>query len=303
MTEIETRPRTLRKGWVARHPLSAFLMMALPLTYALMVWPALAEYDVLPGDSLPGRIGLDMEEAASLLLLVAIFGSTLTVTYLTEGKEGLRILRSRMTRWRVGLRWWLTAAVAIPAGTVALAVLFGDEFSVPSASTLLSEAGALLFALVVINLLEEATWTGFLQTRLERRFSFFLSAAFVAVPFALVHLPLRVITREVTSAGELIGAFVTLIVLGLFVRTLFATVARGAANSILLAAATHTMFNRSNNIDGLAADLLSGPNRQVAALLTTLVLTVTVVIVNRRRLSKGYRRQLDEAELRMSRDA
>jgi hypothetical protein len=38
-------------------------------------------------------------------------------------------------------------------------------------------------------------------------------------------------------------------------------VLRGAANSILLAAVTHTFFNRSNNIDGIAADLLEGGNQ------------------------------------------
>ena len=287
---------TQSKGWVQRHPLSSFLLMALSLSYALMAIPLLAEFDVIPGGGLPARLGIDMEEAASLLLIVAIFSSTLAVTYLTEGVDGLRMLRSRMTRWRVGLRWWLAALVAIPGGTVALAVLFGDKASLPSTSTLLSEAGALLFALVVINLLEEATWTGFLQTRLERRFNFFIAAAMAAVPFALVHLPLRVITREATNVGELVAAFVTLLVLGLFVRTLFAAVGRGAANSVLLAAVTHTMFNRSNNTDGLAADILSGSNRQGAALLTTVILTVAVVIASRRRLRKAYRLELDDIE-------
>ena len=296
MTETAQTKDTQSRGWVQRHPLSAFLLMSLSFSYALMVIPMLAEFDVIPGRSLPGRLGIDMEEAASLLLIIAIFGSALAITYLTEGVDGLRMLRSRMTRWRVGLRWWLAAAVVIPTGTVVLAVLFGDEASVPSASTLLSEAGALLFALVVINLLEEATWTGFLQTRLERRFNFFIAAAMAAVPFALVHLPLRVITREATTVGELVAAFVTLLILGLFVRTLFAAVGRGASNSILLAAATHTMFNRSNNTDGLAADILSGSNRQAAALLTTVILTVVVVVASRRRLRKSYRFELDELE-------
>jgi hypothetical protein len=35
-------------------------------------------------------------------------------------------------------------------------------------------------------------------------------------------------------------------------------VMRGAANSLLLVGLSHTMFNRSNNTDGIAADILRG---------------------------------------------
>jgi len=51
-------------------------------------------------------------------------------------------------------------------------------------------------------------------------------------------------------------------------------VLRGATNSILLAATTHTFFNRSNNIDGIAADILEGSNRPIAALLAATLTTV-----------------------------
>ena len=51
-------------------------------------------------------------------------------------------------------------------------------------------------AFALANLGEEGTWTGFMQTRLERRHNFFLVALVTAVPFAIVHLPLRVITRR-----------------------------------------------------------------------------------------------------------
>ena len=87
-----------------------------------------------------------------------------------------------------------------------------------------------------------------------------------------------------------------LVVFCFFVRTLLGAVARGASNSVLLAAVTHTMFNRSNNVGGLGDDLLAGPNRQLAALLTAVLLTVVLVVVNRRRLSRSYRRELDALE-------
>ena len=72
---------------------------------------------------------------------------------------------------------------------------------------------------------------------------------------------------------------------------------RGAANSILVVAATHTMFNRSNNEDGLVADILHGPNRQNAALLATVVLAIVLAVITRRHLGRSDRRALDEREM------
>ncbi|HMI34227.1 MAG TPA: hypothetical protein VK499_08920 [Propionibacteriaceae bacterium] len=73
-------------------------------------------------------------------------------------------------------------------------------------------------------------------------------------------------------------------------------VLRGATNSILLAATTHTFFNRSNNIDGIAADILEGSNRPIAALLAATLTTVVLGICLRTKLRRSYREALDEAE-------
>ena len=70
-------------------------------------------------------------------------------------------------------------------------------------------------------------------------------------------------------------AFLTLIVFSFIFRSLIGMVLRGAANSILLAATTHTFFNRSNNIDGIAADLLEGSIRPIDAVLAA---TLTPIV-------------------------
>jgi hypothetical protein len=43
--------------------------MAIGLSYPLMSLAIMAPYSVIPGKSLPSRIGLDMERAASALLV------------------------------------------------------------------------------------------------------------------------------------------------------------------------------------------------------------------------------------------
>jgi membrane protease YdiL (CAAX protease family) len=165
----------------------------------------------------------------------------------------------------------------------------------PSGGVIAQEILAITIALFLVNLWEETAWAGFLQSRLERRHNFFIAAALTAIPFAAVHLPLRIINGAKTP--ETVGiAFLTLLAFSFIFRALIGMVLRGAANSILLAAATHTFFNRSNNIDGIAADLLEGSNRPVAALLAATLTTVVLGICLRRKLRRRYRDALDEAE-------
>ena len=238
-----------------------------------------------------------MERFCAAVLTALLFGSALLVTYLDGGRRAVRQLFRRILRWRVGISWWVVALLALPLLTVIIAVLFGDAAVLPTGSVLWQELLGILVAWLLINLWEEAAWAGFLQTRLERRHNFFLAAFLTGIPFAAIHMPLQVITGEVRSAVDFVVGFGLLMVLVIFVRSLFGMVLRGAVNSLLLVGLTHAMFNRSNNRDGIAADLLpGGDSRQLAALLATTVLAVVLGLVLRGKLSRSYRRQLDEAE-------
>jgi CAAX protease family protein len=282
---------------VQRHPLAAFLLLALGSVYVLSVIPILMQYDVIPGKNFPSRLGLDMERFSAAGLTLLLFSSALLVTYLDGGRGAVRQLFRRILRWRVGISWWLVALLALPLLTVVIAALFGDTVVLPSASVLGREVLGILVAWLLINLWEEAAWAGFLQTRLERRHNFFLAAFLTGIPFAAIHMPLQVITGEVRSAVDFAVGFGLLMVLVIFVRSLFGMVLRGAANSLLLVALTHAMFNRSNNRDGIAADLLpGGDSRQLAALLATVVLAAVLGLVLRSKLSRSYRHSLDDGE-------
>jgi uncharacterized protein len=300
-TTVAERQGTGLKSRVQRHPLAAFLVLALGSVYVLSVIPILMQYDVIPGKNFPSRLGLDMERFSAGGLTLLLFASALLVTYLDGGRSAVRQLFRRILRWRVGIGWWLVALVALPLLTVVIAVLFGDAAVLPSGSVLGRELLGILIAWLLINLWEEAAWAGFFQTRLERRHNFFVAALLTGIPFAAIHMPLQVITGQVRSAVDFVVGFGLLMVLVIFVRSLFGMVLRGAANSLLLVALTHAMFNRSNNSDGIVADLLPGSDsRQLAALLATVVLAGVLGLVLRRKLSRSYRRELDEAEQQAS---
>jgi len=57
---------------------------------------------------------------------------------------------------------------------------------------------------------------------------------------------------------------------------------QGTGGSILAVAVLHTLFNRSNNEEGLVAALVDGDGRKLAGLLSVLILTAVAATVARR---------------------
>ena len=113
-------------GLTRRFPLTVFLTLVFGLSYPLMSLAVMAQYGVIPGRSLPQLIGVDMERAASILLVLSLVTATFLTTALHGGRPAVRVLLRRILRWRVPLVWWLVAVVALPTTTVFLAALFGD---------------------------------------------------------------------------------------------------------------------------------------------------------------------------------
>lgn len=277
-----------------KRPITLFLIIALGFVYLLMPLPIMAQYGIIPGASVPALFGMDMEEFSSLLILVPVLLlATVLVTALDGGRPALAALFRRVFKWRIGVVWALVAVAALPATTVALAIVMGDSLKPPTIGVLMEEAVQAAVAFFLINLWEETGWTGFFQSRLEQRHNFFVAAALTAIPFALIHMPLQII-NGMTRAGELGQQFILLMVLGLIFRPLVGMALRGSGDSVMAAALMHTFFNRSNNTDGVAADLLTGPNRPLAALAAVLLLTIVLGIAIRRKLSRTYRQELDE---------
>jgi hypothetical protein len=69
---------------------------------------------------------------------------------------------------------------------------------------------------------------------------------------------------------------------------LLAVFRRGTGDSLLLVALLHSVFNRTNNQNGIAATLLEGNARQLTMLIAVLILTVLTAITIRSRLSRQY---------------
>ena len=278
-----------------RFPLATFLILGFTLAYALAFIWGLAYHGVIPGGGLADALNIAPDELTGGAVVLSLFPAALFATWATSGRVGVRSLFRRAFHWRVNPGWWLTVLLGLPVLTVSLALLLGDQLrSIDVPSFLASQLMLLLVNFIVINLWEEVAWTGLFQTRLEERHNWLLAAVLTAIPFAAIHLPLQFFFEEPVTIASLAAAFGVYLVLGLLVRPMLAVFRRGTSDSLLLVGLLHSVFNRTNNENGIAATLLEGDGRQVAMLIAVVVLTVVTAVVIRSRLGRQYGAELAE---------
>jgi uncharacterized protein len=283
------------RGVAARFPLTAFLILGLALGYALAFLWGLAYHGVIPGGGLAAALHIAPDELTGGLVVLSLFPAALLVTWAASGRVGVRSLFRRAFHWRVNPGWWLTVLLGLPVLTVSLALLMGDQLrSINIPSFLASQLMLLLVNFIVINLWEEVAWTGLFQTRLEERHNWLIAALLTAIPFAAIHLPLPFFLGQPVTVASLAAAFGLYLLLGLLVRPLLAVFRRGTGDSLLLVGLLHSVFNRTNNENGIAATLLEGEARQLTMLIAVVLLTVVTAVVIRSRLGRQYGAELAE---------
>ncbi len=142
---------------IAAHPVTAFLLLAIPLAWLAQCLAIVLLQDVTPG---------------LLVELLVLLGAAVLVTAATEGRTGVRRLFSGVVRWRVGAGWYVIALLALPVLTLLTAVVTGTLREPGSGWA--ATAGLYLLKAVVIgavlgNIWEELAWAGVVQRRLMER--------------------------------------------------------------------------------------------------------------------------------------
>ncbi len=205
--------------WARRHPLTTYYVLAVAISTGLAL----------------------LLDVSLVFGLLALFGPTLAALIaasLAAGREGVRAIRTRTTRWRVSPVYYL-AAVGLPviAYAIGLAayVLLGNK--APNVPGEISIVGLVLFVLVIG---EEIGWRGFLLPVLLGRMSPLLASGVTGVLWAFWHAPLYFIPG-MPSFGDPFLAFVawviplTFVLTWLWLRTrsvIVTTVAHGSANVV-----------------------------------------------------------------------
>jgi uncharacterized protein len=165
---------TTIKAFITSHPLLTYFALAFAISWGGVL--------TVVGVG-PGGIPATPEQLETLFPIsvpAMLAGSSVAgilLTSLLYGRAGFRHLLARMTRWRVGARWYALALVTAPllVITTLLALsLTSPEFlpgifpSDEKATLLLSGiAGA-----IMVGIFEELGWTGFaIPTLMRQRYS------------------------------------------------------------------------------------------------------------------------------------
>lgn len=283
-------------GVLRRYPLAAFFVLAYGVTWLL--WAPLV-FAGVPAFSATRHVPT---LAALPGVAVGVTGSALFMTWVTQGRAGLRRLFDRLRCWDVGLRWYAVALLLVPIGEVLLtAVVTG-----PGALRALTPAALALYPAAYAGhfifgpLFEETGWRGFALPRMQHRSGPLPGTLRLGLLWAGWHFFLYL--PAWLNAGA-IGAAVDAVIFVAFtvaVSVLFTWLSNNTRASLLLAILLHGSFDGTATYVQVLADrgLISPDAAAFAAgfgaLGVAALAALTVALLTRSRLS--YPRYRYEAE-------
>jgi membrane protease YdiL (CAAX protease family) len=183
------------------------------------------------------------------------------------------------------MRWYAIALLGVPLAAMLFSVVIYGTRSLDSPPggwprVLGAVAAAFVLQLVLFQLPEEIGWTGFLQDRLQGRYSPLRLSALVALPWAVWHLP-DFFVEEGWTIVQLVPAAVYLaveFVVLFFARVLIVWLYNRTDRSVLLVAVFHASFDAT--INRFAIHIVPASNTvRFLVLSGVVVLGATAVIV------------------------
>jgi len=187
----EPRSRGLR-GAIARHPLTAFFLMAFGLS-----WLAWTPY-VLSGSGL-GILDFDFPILLGTTQLTGVLPgaylgpivSALVITRIAYGRAGVSAWFGRFKRWRVRWVWYLGVITGVPlALTLAGLLLSGGHPQPPAVTLLVVYLPMLLLQVITTGLAEEPGWRDFALPLLQPRYGALGGSLVLGPLWGCWHLPL-----------------------------------------------------------------------------------------------------------------
>ncbi|MCL4859139.1 MAG: CPBP family intramembrane metalloprotease [Caldilineaceae bacterium] len=267
---------TTFKFFIKRRPVLTFYALAFAISWGGVLM-------IVGG---PGAIPGTAEQVERLLpfaMLAWLAGPSvagLLLTALVDGRAGLRDLRARMTKWRVGARWYAVAILTAPLlyGVVLLALSqFSPDF-LPGIVTTSDKVGLLLFGitwgLIGGGFLEELGWTGFATPRLRQRYGILTTGLIVGVLWGAVHFSVIFWMSGGAIGGVPLARFLTVRGLDLLVgglvafRVLMVWVYDRTGGSLLVAMLMHATLT--------ASMLILGPPAIAGVVFLTYCLAISV---------------------------
>ena len=258
---------------VARHPITAFLVLVFVFSTGLALVPVITEPGLLPGGrNLMGPLTNILGSMVPAFVVTAIIG----------GRDGVCDLIRRCLRWRVPIRWYAIALLGMPGATLLVATaLYGlaPLRALAAGWPLLftSYLPTLVVMIIFYNVAEEAGWTGFVFARLQNRHGPLRAALVTTVFFWLFHLPTFVVETDSWALAGILMGF--LLLPHLASRFIVGWLYNATGASVLIAGLFHATFNSTINPTGFALGVLKLPSDDSFTVLNAMVVLAGAVIV------------------------
>jgi uncharacterized protein len=263
-----------RRG-VARYPVAAFMVISVGAGFVTAAVPPIVDSEILP-------FGLPLHGVVGGVLGVGL--AAFLVTAALAGRAGVADLVRRVVRWRVSVCWYLVALFTVPAGAtlISLAIYGPRVLEAPSGGwprVLAEVAAVFVLQLVLFQLPEEIGFTGFLQDHWQGRYSPLKLTLYVALLWAVWHLPDH-FAEEGWGVEQLISApvvFVVEFVSLFFARALFVWFYNLTGSSVLLVAIFHASFDAAYN--QLSYDVVPGSNTARFLIFSAVIVVFATAVI------------------------
>jgi membrane protease YdiL (CAAX protease family) len=211
---------------------------------------------------------LPFAQASVAVGLVALFGpaAAAVITAALGGRQELGDLCTRVTFWRVPIRWYVLALfLPLPITTLAsvLEYLWGAHGTMQFQP--ISALGIMVFVLVVG---EEVGWRGFALPRLLARFGPWSASAILGVLWALWHLPLFYLAGMPQFGHPVVPFFGYTFALSIILTVL----AQNTQGSVVIATLFHGAVNTFGLVNTAADPNLRGWGNAVSYGLVALLI-------------------------------
>jgi membrane protease YdiL (CAAX protease family) len=188
------------KTLVARHPVATYFVLTFLISWGgllVVLGPGAFTGATAPTEGLLPLVYLAMFAGPSV--------AGILMTGLVDGRAGFHVVRSRLLKWRVDVRWYVVALLTAPL--VVTAVLLPLSLSsagfLPAVFASDDKVSLLAIGLaagLMTGLCEELGWTGFVIPRLRLRYGILTTGLIVGLLWGAWHFPLF-------SGGDVSGAF------------------------------------------------------------------------------------------------